>query len=61
MICDDLSAELSEWIKQIDLYLSECTIYDESVREHLTAVRGAMGELREHLEMGDLREYLDSM
>ena len=61
MICDDLSATLSEWIEQIDRYLAECSIYDESVRERLTAVRGAMGELREHLEMGELREYLDSM
>ncbi len=61
MICDDLSARLSEWIEQIDRYLAECSIYDESVREHLTTVRGAMEELREYLEMGELREYLDSM
>ncbi len=61
MICDDLSAKLSEWIEQVDHYLAECMIYDESLREHLTRVRDAMGELREHLEMGELREYLDSM
>ncbi len=61
MICDDLSAQLSEWMEQIDHYLAACSIYDESVREHLTKVRDAMEELREHLEMGELRDYLDSM
>ncbi len=61
MICDDLSARLSAWMEQIDHYLSECSLYDESVREHLTKVRDAMEELREHLEMGEVREYLDSM
>lgn len=61
MICDDLSAKVSEWIEEIDRYLAECSIYDESVRERLTTVRDAMGELREHLETGELREYLDSM
>ncbi len=61
MICDDLSARLSAWMEQIDRYLSECSLYDESVREHLTKVRDAMEELREHLEMGEVREYLDSM
>ena len=61
MICDDLAARLSEWIEQIDRYLAECTIYDESVREHLTTVREAMEDLRAHLEMEEVREYLDSV
>ncbi len=61
MICDDLSATLSEWIEQVDQYLAECSIYDSSVREHLTTARDAIEELRVHLEEGELREYLDSM
>ncbi len=61
MICDDLSARVSEWIEQIDRYLAECSVYDESLREHLTTARDAMEGLRVHLERGELREYLDSM
>ncbi len=61
MICDDLSSKVSAWIEQIDAYLSECSLYDESVQDHLTKVRDAMEELREHLEMGEIRDYLDSM
>ena len=61
MICDDLAAQLSDWIQQIDHYQAECTIYDESVREHLATVRDAMEDLRAHLETTELREYLDSM
>jgi len=61
VICDDLAVQLSEWIEQIDRYLAECTIYDERVREHLITARGAMEELRAHLEVGELRDYLDSI
>ncbi len=48
-------------MEQIDSYISDCSLYDESVRERLTKVQDAMEELREYLEMGDMREYLDSM
>ncbi|MGZ4936379.1 MAG: hypothetical protein ACXV4C_07495 [Halobacteriota archaeon] len=44
---------MSEWIQQIDRYLAESTIYDESVREHSATVRDAMEDLRAHLEVGE--------
>ncbi len=61
MICDDLSARVSAWMEQIDAYLSESSLYDESVRDHLTKVRDAMEELRAHIEMEEMRDFLDSM
>ncbi len=61
MICDDLPAKLSEWIEQVDQYLAECTIYDESVREHLIKVRDAMQGLKVYLATGEVSEYLDSL
>ncbi len=61
MICDDLAAQVSEWIGQVDDYLAECTIYDVGVCEHLAKVRDTITELREYLATGDVREYLDSL
>ncbi len=41
MICDDLVAQVSEWIEQTDHCLARYTIYDIGVCAYLTKVRAS--------------------